>query len=103
MAPNAISYTEILIPSGPCRHPHSPADHLAPTTQRLLATARQLSELAARRLPRSEMYAVDIAGSFSSGLDSIRRVSACRCCGASMRDGSDEVSFLGLEASGYCC
>jgi hypothetical protein len=49
------------------------------------------------------MYAVDIAGSFSSGLDSIRRVSACRCCGASMRDGSDEVSFLGLEASGYCC
>jgi nucleotide-binding universal stress UspA family protein len=47
MAPNAISYPEILIPAGPCRHPHSPADQLAPTTQRLLETARQLRDLAA--------------------------------------------------------
>jgi hypothetical protein len=49
------------------------------------------------------MYAVDVAGRLSGGLDSIRGVSACRYYGASMRDGSDAVSFLGLEASGYCC
>ena len=49
------------------------------------------------------MYALDVAGRLAGGLDPIRWVSACRCYDVSMRDGNDAVSFLALEASGYCC